>query len=80
MPTIGVLEARNALPRLITEVEGGAELCITRRGRPVARLVPADPMLDRARARRAAAGLREASAGLSLDGLSLKAMIAAGRR
>ena len=80
MAMVGVLEARNGLPRLIAEVEGGAELCITRRGRPVARLVPADPILDRDRARRAAAGLRAASAGLSLDGLSLKAMIAAGRR
>ena len=80
MPTVGVLEARNALPRLIAEVEGGAELCITRHGRPVARVVPVDPTLDRERARRAAAGLRAASAGLSLDGLSLKAMIASGRR
>ena len=38
MHTIGVSEARNRLTALLGEVEGGGEVIITRRGRPIARL------------------------------------------
>jgi len=38
---VNVLEARNRLSSLLAEVERGAEVVIARRGRPVARLVPA---------------------------------------
>jgi len=84
MHVVGVFEAKTRLTALLDEVEEGGEVLITRRGKPVARLVPAEPGFDRARARRAAAGLREASQGATLGPplgeLSLKALIAEGRR
>lgn len=80
MHTVGVFEAKNRLTALLDEVEGGGEVLITRRGRPVARLVPVDVGFDRAKAKRAADGLRAASRGLSLGGLSLKQLISEGRR
>lgn len=36
----GAEEARNQLPRLLEDAEGGRATIITRRGRPVAALVP----------------------------------------
>lgn len=43
MRTAGVREARQALSRLLEEVQKGREVVITDRGRPVARLVPVRP-------------------------------------
>ena len=80
MHTVGVFEAKNRLTALLNEVEAGGEVLITRRGKPVARLVAAGPGFDRAKARRAAKGLRQASQGQRLDGLTLRALIDAGRR
>lgn len=78
--TVGVFEAKNRLTALLDEVEAGAEVLITRRGNPVARLVPAAPGFDRERARRAADGLRAASKGLTLGGLTIRDLITDGRR
>jgi prevent-host-death family protein len=80
MHTVGVFEAKNRLTALLDEVEGGAEVVITRRGKPVARLVPAETGFNRDNARRAAEGLRAASKGLSLGELSLRELIDEGRR
>jgi antitoxin (DNA-binding transcriptional repressor) of toxin-antitoxin stability system len=52
---------------------------IKRRGKPVARLVPAEGGFDKAKARRAVAGLLEASRGLTLGGLKIKDLIEEGR-
>jgi prevent-host-death family protein len=38
----GVEEARNQLPKLIEAAEGGSPTVITKRGRPIAALVPLD--------------------------------------
>ena len=43
MRTAGVREARQNLSALLDEVKKGREIVITERGRPVAKLVPADP-------------------------------------
>jgi prevent-host-death family protein len=40
---IGAFEAKNTLGSLLDRVERGEEVVITRRGKPVARLVPAEP-------------------------------------
>ena len=80
MHTVGVFEAKNKLTALLDEVEAGGEVLITRRGKPVARLVRAEPGFDRAKARRAADGLRAASKGHTLGGVSLKELISEGRR
>jgi len=60
-------------------VERGEEIVITRRGKPVAKLVPAGPSFDRENARRAVAGLLEASRGVTLGGLKIKDLIDEGR-
>lgn len=49
MESIGIYEAKSRLSQLVEQAEAGQEVTITRRGRPVARLVPARPAkaLDR---------------------------------
>lgn len=80
MHTVGVFEAKNRLTALLDEVEDGGEIIITRRGKPIARLAPLETGFNRAKARAAAEGLREASKGLTLGGVTLKALIQDGRR
>ncbi|QUD87679.1 type II toxin-antitoxin system Phd/YefM family antitoxin [Phenylobacterium montanum] len=80
MHTVGVFEAKNRLTALLDEVEGGGEVMITRRGKPIARLVPAETGFNRDKARRAAEGLRTASKGQTLGGLSIRDLIDEGRR
>ncbi len=80
MHSVGVFEAKNRLTALLSEVEGGGEVIITRRGKPIARLAPIDAGFDRSKARRAAEGLRAASKGQTLGGLTLKELINEGRR
>lgn len=77
---VSTIEAKNRLSALLAEVARGAEVTITKRGIPVAKLVPATPTFDREKARRAAAGIRELSRGLTLDGLKIKELVDAGRR
>jgi prevent-host-death family protein len=79
MDEIGAFEAKNRLGALLDRVEQGEEIVITRRGKPVARLIPAALGFDRAKARHAVAGLLETSRGLSLQGLKIKDLINEGR-
>jgi prevent-host-death family protein len=79
MLEIGAFEAKNRLAALLDRVEQGEEIVIARRGKPVAKLVPAGPGFDRAKARRAVAGLLEASRGVTLGGLRIKDLIEQGR-
>jgi prevent-host-death family protein len=80
MHSVGVFEAKNRLTALLDEVEQGHEVLITRRGKPVARLVPASPGFDREKARRVAEGLIEASKGLSLGDITIRELIDEGRQ
>ncbi len=80
MQSVGVFDAKNRLTALLDEVEAGREVIITRRGKPVARLVPADTGFDRVKARRAAAGLRLASREQTLGGISIRELVDEGRR
>jgi prevent-host-death family protein len=64
---------------LLDWVENGEEVLITRRGRAVARLVPAEAGFDRAKARRAMEGILEARRGATLGGLALKDVVDEGR-
>ena len=41
-PSVGAYEAKTHLPQLLDRVEGGETITITRHGRAVAKLVPAD--------------------------------------
>ena len=80
MHTVGVFEAKNRLTALLDEVEGGGEVIITRRGKPIARLAPLETGFNRAKARAAAEGLRATSKGQTLAGLTLEELISEGRR
>jgi prevent-host-death family protein len=75
MREIGAFEAKNKLGTLLDWVEKGEEVLITRRGKPIARLVPAGAAFDRVKARRAVAGILETSRGVRLGGLKLKDLI-----
>lgn len=55
------------------------EVVITRRGRPVARLVREEPGVDRERARKAAASIIANAKGVTLGGLRIKDLIEEGR-
>ncbi len=59
MREVGAFEAKNKLGTLLDWVESGEEVLITRRGKAVARLVPAAPGFDRAKAALAAQRIRE---------------------
>jgi prevent-host-death family protein len=58
MTEIGVFDAKNKLSELLDRVERGEEVVITRRGKRVAKLVPAVSGRDRQKARKAAQALR----------------------
>ena len=79
MKRLGAYEAKTHLSRLLDDVERGESYAITKHGRPVALLVPAvggsQLPLDQA-----IEGLRRFRAGRSRGGISLRALIAEGRR
>jgi prevent-host-death family protein len=79
MDDIGAFEAKTHLAALLDRVEQGEELVITRRGRPVARLVPA---ADTAyvRAADAVARLRALRSSVTLGGLDWRQLRDTGRR
>jgi prevent-host-death family protein len=80
MDEVGAFEAKNRLSELLRRAEAGEEIAITNRGRVVARLVPPLPAFDREAARAAVARIRERRKGKKLGGLSIKELIAEGRR
>ena len=63
MDEIGAFDAKNKLSALLDKVERGEEIVITRRGRPVAKLVPMNAGYDREQARAAAKRIRERAKG-----------------
>lgn len=66
---VPIFEARNRLSALLAEVARGVEVTITKRGVPVAKLVPAVPGFDREKARR----------GTKLGGVRIKDLVDEGR-
>jgi prevent-host-death family protein len=79
MREVGTFEAKNKLSALLDQVERGAEILITRRGKAVAKLVPPGPEFDREKAKRAIEGLLKTGKGLSLRGLKIKDLVNEGR-
>ena len=80
MREIGAFEAKNRLGALLDAVERGEEITITRRGKPVARLVRPATVFDRTAAKAAAARIRKRRKGVTLGGLGIKGLINEGRR
>jgi prevent-host-death family protein len=76
---VPLFEAKNRLSALVAEAEHGREVTITRRGVPVAKIVPVNPGFDRDKARRTAEALRRASRGVTLGGIGIKALVDEGR-
>jgi prevent-host-death family protein len=79
MKTIGAFEAKTHLSELLDLAAVGERITITRRGKAVAVLVPAieESALTPAEA---AAALKALRRGVTLDGLSVRALIEEGRR
>jgi prevent-host-death family protein len=79
MRQIGAYEAKTHLPRLLDDVANGESITITKRGVPVALLVPA---LTRSQlsVRDAVSGLRAFRVTHRLDGLTIRDLIDEGRR
>ena len=59
MRVVGAFEAKNRLGQLLDLVEQGEEVTITRHGKEVARLVPAQPIRGREVARAAVRRIHE---------------------
>jgi prevent-host-death family protein len=79
MLTIGAFEAKNRLSELLDAAENGEEIMITKHGRPVAKLVPAEAF-DRAKARAAIEWLKDFRKKHPLRGLKIKDLINEGRK
>jgi len=79
MKTVGSYEAKTHLPRLLEEVEHGAEIVITRHGKPVARLVPMAERVDDRRLKAAVAGLKRFRQGRRLGDVTIRELIDEGR-
>ncbi|HYM76616.1 MAG TPA: type II toxin-antitoxin system prevent-host-death family antitoxin [Candidatus Dormibacteraeota bacterium] len=79
MKTVGAFEAKTHLNELLRRVSAGETIRITRRGVPVAKLVPPgnDEQKDLVKTIRE---LREIRKGITLGGLTLRELINEGRR
>ncbi len=81
MRAIGAFEAKNTLGALLDLVEHGEEIVITRRGKPVARLVAPVAAEGQVKADEAGAAIRTMRRGVTLgDGIGVRALIDEGRR
>lgn len=79
MKTVGAFEAKTHLNELLTKVSRGETIRITRRGIPVARLVP-DNEAEQKDLKKVVREIREIRQGASLRGLTLRELIDEGRR
>jgi prevent-host-death family protein len=80
MREVGAFEAKNTLGTLLDWVQQGEEVVITRRGKPVAKLVRLEPGVDRAKALAAVQRIRAMRKGVTLGGLKIRDLIDEGRR
>jgi prevent-host-death family protein len=79
MTTVGAFDAKTHLPALLERVSKGEVIQITRRGVPVAKLVPVGPA-EGADPRELIRDIRAARKGAKLGGISIKELINEGRR
>jgi prevent-host-death family protein len=79
MKTVGAFEAKTHLNELLRQVSQGETIRITRRGIPVAKLVPADDE-ERKDLKQLVREIREIRKGASLGGLTIRELINEGRR
>ncbi len=79
MIEVGTFEAKTHLSALLEKVSQGQEVLITKRGEPIARLVPAQRS-DRTQVAATIDTLFEFRKGMKLDGLDWKTLRDTGRR
>ena len=79
MDTVGAFDAKTNFSALLERVEHGEQIVITRRGKPVARLMPI-ATARKVKVSDAMAKLRELRKGATLGGLSWKELRDAGRK
>lgn len=80
MEIIGSLEAETHLPQLLERVAKGEEFTITKHGKPVARLVPAEITEPGPDVRAVVEEVKQLRKGRTLGGLRIRDMIEEGRR
>jgi len=79
MQEIGAYEAKTHLPQLLDRVELGERITITRHGKRVACLVPAEE-IDRDKVENAIAKIKKIRQNNTLEGLSIGELLEEGRR
>ncbi len=77
---VGAFEAKTKLSELLDRVERGEEIIITRRGKPVARIVPHEPRRDKEEIRKAIEDIRRLRQGVTLGGLDWRELRDEGRK
>ena len=77
---VGAYQAKTHLSELLEKVEAGEEITITKHGAPVAKLVPVKKEVRPEERLAAIDRIQKLASGLSLRGLRVKDLIAAGRR
>ena len=81
MTHVGIFDAKNRLSELVERAARGEEIVITRRGEPMARLLPPEQPNARVQGRALAERIRQSRAGHTLGaGTSIRALIDEGRR
>ena len=78
MGTVGIYDAKAKLSQLIEAVAAGSEVVITKRGKPVARLVPPETPRKRSPAR-AANRIRALCERLNIRRVTIRELIEEGR-
>jgi prevent-host-death family protein len=79
MKTVGAFDAKTHLNQLLRKVSQGETIRITRRGVPIAKLVPAD-FGERQDPRELAQAIRETRKGATLGKITIRELINEGRR
>ena len=77
---VGAYDAKTHFSELLERVVAGEQITITRHGAPVARLVARSSRLFRRRAPCTVVAMRQLAGRNRLGGLSVKALIAEGRK
>jgi len=79
MDSVGAFDAKTHLNKLLERVSQGETIQITRRGVPVAKLVPAE-IAARQSPRQIAREIRALRRGVTLGGIKIRQLIDEGRR
>jgi prevent-host-death family protein len=74
MSEVGAFEAKNKLSALLDRVERGEEIVITRHGKPIARLAPCAPAVDRRAAEAALSRIRARARALGMGSFDWEAI------